>query len=300
LNTLSKYIFFLLLICPNHSFAQFDATGMWKGTLYNDSNRLTYAYEIVLNKQGNHYTGFSHTWFLIDDKRYYGVKKVKARVSKDKILIQDDGLIEHNYPVKPDKNVRQLNILDVKDSTGVPVLFGPFTTNRTKNYAPLTGYIYLVQTTDFHSTSLLPHLTELNLIHQLPFMDSATVVSPLNVQSFTPPQERKDVIQHRVHYMSDTLHLTLFDNGEVDGDSVSVFVNGIEVLNKIRLSTTPVKLAVPTNNATKISVIMYAESLGTIPPNTGLLLVEDGKRRYELRFSSSYTNNAVIEFYRTE
>jgi len=43
---------------------------------------------------------------------------------------------------------------------------------------------------------------------------------------------------------------------------------------------------------------MYAESLGSIPPNTGLLVVKDGTQLYELRFSGDYQKNASIIFTR--
>lgn len=43
-----------------------------------------------------------------------------------------------------------------------------------------------------------------------------------------------------------------------------------------------------------ISVIMYAENLGSIPPNTGLLVVRDGEKNYEIRFSGDLKKNSEI------
>jgi hypothetical protein len=39
---------------------------------------------------------------------------------------------------------------------------------------------------------------------------------------------------------------------------------------------------------------MYAENLGSIPPNTGLLIIMDGEKRYEVRFSADLKTNAAI------
>jgi hypothetical protein len=39
---------------------------------------------------------------------------------------------------------------------------------------------------------------------------------------------------------------------------------------------------------------MYAESLGSIPPNTGLLIVRDGRDSYEVRFSGDLQKNATV------
>ena len=43
-----------------------------------------------------------------------------------------------------------------------------------------------------------------------------------------------------------------------------------------------------------LSMVMYAENLGSIPPNTGLMIVMDGDKRYEVRFSADLKTNAAI------
>lgn len=288
-----------------------DITGLWKGTLYNDSNRLTYHYEIAVSSEKNRLYGYSHTWFILDNKQYYGVKKLKVRKMKDKIITEDDGLIAHNYPVKPAKHVKQINILELNENDTVRILQGPFTTNRTKQYSPLTGYVKLQRTKQYQQTSLVPHLEELQLTQTLSFIEplpEPVVPAVATIENKRPTQqnqkpvmtvtERTNQIQHETFYESDSLYLTLYDNGEVDGDSVSVYMNGVQLLHKVRLSTTPVTLTVSTQQASTILLVMYAESLGTIPPNTGLLIVRDKDKVHEIRFSSNLTENAAIVFKR--
>jgi hypothetical protein len=41
---------------------------------------------------------------------------------------------------------------------------------------------------------------------------------------------------------------------------------------------------------------MYAENLGEIPPNTALMVVNDGEKRYEVRISSDLKNSGTIHF----
>jgi hypothetical protein len=43
-----------------------------------------------------------------------------------------------------------------------------------------------------------------------------------------------------------------------------------------------------------ISVVMYAENLGSIPPNTGLLVIREAGRIYEIRFSGDLNKNSKI------
>jgi hypothetical protein len=41
---------------------------------------------------------------------------------------------------------------------------------------------------------------------------------------------------------------------------------------------------------------MYADNLGTIPPNTALLMVTSGSEKYEAFLSSSEQQSATIRF----
>ncbi|MBC7424761.1 MAG: hypothetical protein H7334_15075 [Ferruginibacter sp.] len=99
-----------------------------------------------------------------------------------------------------------------------------------------------------------------------------------------------------VFYESDSLVLTLYDNGYVDGDTVSVVMNGEVIFSKQGLSTRPVSKTIHINKDTpdSITLVMYAENLGSIPPNTGLLVVQDGENIYDVRFSADLKSNAAI------
>ena len=106
---------------------------------------------------------------------------------------------------------------------------------------------------------------------------------------------RVTVLQQTVFFSSDSLQISLYDNGEVDGDIVSVLMNGKLIIEKERLSTRAVKKTIYAEPGTdNIELVMYAENLGSIAPNTGLLVVHDGKSIYEVRFSGDLQKNASI------
>ena len=88
----------------------------------------------------------------------------------------------------------------------------------------------------------------------------------------------------------------MYDNGEVDGDTVSVLMNGQIIFAKQGLSEKANTKTIYINKSTtdSLSMVMYAESLGSIPPNTGLLIIMDGEKRYEVRFSADLQTNAAI------
>jgi len=141
---------------PMLAFCQ-DITGLWKGTMFNDSTKQSLPYEVFISKENGKYTGYSHSWFAVNDKKYYGVKKIKIRVAKDgKIVIQDGELLENDYPVLD--NVHQLNVLDLVNNNNEAMLDGPFATNRTKQYSELTGHISLKKVSMSSESSLMQYL----------------------------------------------------------------------------------------------------------------------------------------------
>ncbi len=95
---------------------------------------------------------------------------------------------------------------------------------------------------------------------------------------------------------SDSLLLTLYDNGEIDGDTVSVLLNGKIILLKQGLNANAIKKTIyfTPELGDSMQVIMYAENLGRIPPNTGLLILQDGDDRYEIRFAGDLQKNSAI------
>jgi hypothetical protein len=94
---------------------------------------------------------------------------------------------------------------------------------------------------------------------------------------------------------SDSLKLTLYDNGEVDGDTIALFVNRKIIVYNQRLSDKPFSITIPIDT-TVHEISMYAENLGTIPPNTALCVIMAGEKRYELILSSNFIRNGTIRF----
>ena len=93
----------------------------------------------------------------------------------------------------------------------------------------------------------------------------------------------------------DSLFIELYDNGEVDGDTVAVFYNRQLLLSKQGLSAKPIKLVVPIDTTTQ-EISMYAENIGTIPPNTAICIITAGGKRYELTLTSTFIRNGTIRF----
>ena len=105
-----------------------------------------------------------------------------------------------------------------------------------------------------------------------------------------------DVIK-TIEISNTTFKVDLYDNGDIDGDSISLFYNGKLVLSRKRLTDKPISLMLEVNNGKAINELtMYAENLGIIPPNTALMVVMDGEKRYEVRIASDLKKSGTIRF----
>lgn len=108
--------------------------------------------------------------------------------------------------------------------------------------------------------------------------------------------QRKTEVIRTILYSADSLVLTLYDNGTVDGDTVSVVLNGNVILPRKGLTTNAIRLVIPINpgQSDSLVLVMYAENLGSIPPNTGLLIIQDGDQRHEVRFAGDLQKSSAV------
>ncbi|HEV7781094.1 MAG TPA: hypothetical protein VGO58_07490 [Chitinophagaceae bacterium] len=110
---------------------------------------------------------------------------------------------------------------------------------------------------------------------------------------------RKSEFSQVVSFKSDSLELSLYDNGEIDGDTVSIYMDGEVIMSRQGLKASAIKKTIYlTPGKEDFTLVLFAENLGKYPPNTGLLVVHDGEDVYNLRFSSDFQKNAGIAFRR--
>ena len=107
---------------------------------------------------------------------------------------------------------------------------------------------------------------------------------------------RKTEVIRNIYVQSDSLVLSLYDNGEIDGDTVSVVMNDRIIIARQGLGINAIKATVyvPRGQEDSVRLVMYAENLGRIPPNTGLLIVQDGDETHHIRFSGDYQKNSAV------
>jgi hypothetical protein len=137
-------------------------------------------------------------------------------------------------------------------------------------------------------------------------IDSAEKIEKPQVKT-DPPREKiktPDVLNSRSNELVKTfvvndpdITIKIYDNGEIDDDTVSVYMDKKLVLSKKRLTAAPLTLKIKMDDDNpEHELTMVAENLGRIPPNTSLMIVEAGEKRYDVRITSTEQKNAVIRF----
>lgn len=509
--------FLLFFLFPIQLFAQAVPenkvlTGVWAGSLYNDTTKQYIPYELAITESGGKLEGYSHIIFVIDSAKDFGVKTMKIKRKQGKLFIEDRKLIDNNYATPPAKGVRTFMELIYTDNDSIQILTGMWRTNRTREFNSLTGSVRLTKKKHVWQTLIVPKLDQMGLSSQLSFLTNTirpataaafskksidkpipkpstglpvdakvipeeirpdtTILNPelvvmvylnkdkkdkkpneasaalmgknqekkvvakrimtdssialknkiedtkkqeienrgltketsekvknvvkeekLNVitpdkKSGLPPKNQKNQVAKTQHIknkkvaketsekvkkdvedvklialapnkemdsgkadkkelqppvtknedsherviskneeankisdsslmakaiakkisnrkietirtvgiVQDSLVLSLYDNGAVDGDTISVFVNGKLVISKVRLLAKGYNKTIhlTPEMGDSIQIIMYAENLGEIAPNTGLLVIRDGDINYEIRFSGDLKRNSAI------
>jgi len=118
-----------------------------------------------------------------------------------------------------------------------------------------------------------------------------------NLQLVTNLNKRAFDISPVIDVDADSLKITLYDNGEVDNDTISLFYNRKLVAAKKLLSAKPLTFMLPLDTTIN-EIAMFAENLGKLPPNTALAVIYAGEKRFELGMTSTFIKNATIRFRR--
>ena len=126
--------------------------------------------------------------------------------------------------------------------------------------------------------------------------DTKTLTPPAPAKAAAAIASRKTEVLRNVFFTADSLVLSLYDNGTVDGDTVSVVLNGEVIIAKKGLSENAIKTTIHINpqSGDSLQLVMYAENLGSIPPNTGVLVIQDGVTRNEIRFAGDLKTSSAI------
>jgi hypothetical protein len=116
-----------------------------------------------------------------------------------------------------------------------------------------------------------------------------------------PPllRERKNKLAQTLHITAPYIEVILLDDAEIDGDIVSLYHNNEEVISHKTLGKEVIKYSFKADKQhTYHELVLVAENLGSIPPNTALMRIRAGEKKYELTTRANLQENAkvIIEY----
>lgn len=120
---------------------------------------------------------------------------------------------------------------------------------------------------------------------------SITLPTPLVLKT------RENELFKKIETEAGEIKINLYDNGEIDGDTVSVYHNNKLLRSHVRLSQEAISITIAINaSEPHHELVMVAENLGSIPPNTSVMVITTPRNRYEVFISSNTQKNAKVVF----
>ncbi len=128
--------------------------------------------------------------------------------------------------------------------------------------------------------------------------DSVQVIKRVPFSMPAPPplvRSRSNPLVRQIEIPAGEFTLNLYDNGEIDGDTITIYHNNELLVSHARLSQKPITLNITIDaDHPHHEFIMVAENLGSIPPNTSLMVITTATQRFEVFISSTEQKNAKV------
>jgi hypothetical protein len=175
----------LFLFFPFVFWGQKQLTGLWIGSLSNDSTtiRKEQSFEVALTEYRGKVYGYSRSEFIINDTLYYILKRVKGTIQGDSCEVKDDEILSYNFRGRLDKGVKVITTFHMNKQDSTWHLDGTWRTNKTKRFYSITGGIKLKEEKDLSQSKIFPHLEELNLAKDVAFYKEEKKQNELTIKT---------------------------------------------------------------------------------------------------------------------
>ncbi len=228
-------------------------------------------------------------------KEPFLVKREKEKEEASKVVPSKptDNTVEKNTPVKKPTVTKPpaKNTTVKKNSTSTASNKPPATTKKNVAVKP-------PPVTAKTNTNTKPITTKTKDI-KIATLDSVNKIERKPLPVITPKvlATRENEVVKTIITKSNEIIINVYDNGTVDNDTVSVYLDKKLVISKQRLTTKAITLKFLLDDTNDYhELVMVAENLGEIPPNTSLMVVNAGNKQYEVRITSNEQKNAVVIF----
>lgn len=126
-----------------------------------------------------------------------------------------------------------------------------------------------------------------------PIIRNSEVFEKTDMSVYEVEQDREVKVARIVKVQSNNLKIKVWDNGIVDGDILSLFLNGEMLFDKHRVTKNKRGVNVELQEDTNL-LILHAEDLGDIKPNTVAVSIHDGVKEQILILSSNLRESGAV------
>ena len=303
------YLFFLLSATSAAALAQPAPNDVWEGRILEAGS----FYEISLSfkEAGNGtYSGIS----ISRSKNMYCQTSFEGVLKNGVILLTQKSILKTNFPSAESICLLQFS-LKQKDEA----LAGTFTSTSKssttdcgtgtvqlklkvagKDIAPVANPLPITINSSAVSSPLTPTAEQAAaVVSRRALVDTIYQVDgeSVNVVIDDTVVFRKDrdiVVIKTLEFLEDSVHVEVYDNGVVDGDEITLYVNkGVLFRNKI-LSDKPLQFDLDGKSFSTYDLLFHANNLGTMPPNTGLIIISTATERKEVTFASDFSKTSSL------
>ena len=292
-----------ILICFIMAFQSNAQTVTWHwygiGKVAVPGEHSSYLSELIIKQKGNTVTG--------ELQYYFRDSLFKVKVSGN-FNTRTRQLIFKPIPF--------IYYLSTNTKTGIDcMLTGNFTLLVNRTESVLTGAFESDAAHRYTSPAIqyrFKHSTD--TIASKPAVDTTEIDIPTDTISTMKMIERKEIsptmieprflkreksIFKEIEVTENFLRIDLYDNGTIDHDTVSLYLNHQLLFKDIPLTQIAFRRTIVLDSTIDVNEIsMYAENLGTIPPNTAIMIIYDGQKRHELILTSDLDRTATIRLRR--
>jgi hypothetical protein len=215
--------------------------------------------------------------------------KIIGIVKGNKISLAEFQIIKTNYLNKQDLCLLKIELSQIKNQ-----LIGSYIPINNKSNC-LSGNLILTKVKNLiiDTSQKYKATIEKNRV------DSSKIIvetKPIKMAPENPiSNSRINKVIKEVVVDEQEAELYIYDYGTIDGDVITLLDNDRILYDKLLLSEKPVKCIINGSTSKVHNIKFFAENLGTIPPNTGSLIIKTKTKRLEMSFSSDLDNTSSIK-----
>jgi len=259
--------------------AEDDLDGIWKGTLTQGPGGCypNYFLELQITITGDRITGKAYDYY---DKAHYVKMSFTGRYNAQthRMVLIEDRVLEADIPTDCQPCVKTYDLSYVRNGTFEELNGDWKGVYSDKNLICPPGKIRLRKAA----------------ISDFP-VDVEQSDTLAGLQSSLHLQPREKEVVKTLTVKSASIKIDLYDNAEIDHDTVTVLVNNKVLLYRRMLTDRPLTVNFNAFANLPYEVVMYADNLGDIPPNTALMMITAGDQKFEVFLSSTETKSAAVK-----